>query len=338
MTKKLRDSGLDTETLQEVYTQILRARRLDQRLGLLQRAGKVAFNVSGQGQEIAQAAMVLAFDTQKDYFLPYYRDMTAFMLWGATPKDILLDSFGRADGPSSHGMQMPNHYSAKALNVVSQASTVASQLPLATGVAYGALLDQSDRLTLVTTGEGATAEGEFHEALNFAGVACLPLIFVIENNGYAISTPDKEEFAAKTLADRGQAYGMPGIDVDGLDFTATYLAFQKIVARARQGQGPTLVNLKVLRLLDHTSDDNQRIYRSKEELAALKAHDPLKTMTAQVLAEKIFTQAQLDDLEHQIKKEINVATDQAEAAPLPDLAVLQQQVFAPIVEGDGIYG
>ena len=338
MTKKLRDSGSDTQTLQHVYTKILRARRLDERLNLLQRSGKVAFNVSGQGQEVAQAAMVLAFDTTKDYFLPYYRDMTAFMFWGATPKDILLDSFGRQAGPSAHGMQMPNHYGAKKLRVVSQASTVASQLPLATGVAYGALLDQSDRLTLVTTGEGATAEGEFHEALNFAGVAQLPLIFVIENNGYAISTPDKEEFAAKTLADRGQAYGLPGIDVDGLDFTATYLAFQKVVARAKAGKGPSLVNLNVIRLLDHTSDDNQRIYRSKAELAALKAQDPLQTMTKQVLAEKIFTQAQLTALEQQLKKEINVATDQAEAAPLPDLAALSQQVFAPIAKETGIYG
>lgn len=338
MTKKLLDSGLDKATLQQVYRKILSSRRLDERLGLLQRTGKTSFNVSGQGQEIGQAAMVMAFDNQKDFFLPYYRDMTAFLFWGATSKDILLDSFGRAQGPSSHGMQMPNHYGAKALNVVSQSSTVSSQFPLATGVAYSALLDHSDRLALVTTGEGSTAEGEFHEALNFAGVAKLPVIFVIEDNGYAISTPDKEEFAARTLADRGPAYGMPGVDVDGLDFTATYLAFKEAVANGRKGNGPTLINLNVLRLLDHTSDDNQRIYRSDSELKALKEKDPLKTITAQVLAEGIFTQEALDDLEVQIKKEINLATDQAEAAPAPDLNVLGQQVFAPVEKGTGIYG
>ncbi|MFD1671910.1 thiamine pyrophosphate-dependent dehydrogenase E1 component subunit alpha [Agrilactobacillus yilanensis] len=338
MTQKLLASGLDKVTLQQVYTQILRSRRLDERLGLLQRTGKTSFNVSGQGQEIGQAAMAMAFEPEKDYFLPYYRDMTAFMFWGATPKEILLDSFGRAAGPSSHGMQMPNHYGSKKLHAVSQASTVSSQFPLATGVAYGAVLDQSDRLTLVTTGEGSTAEGEFHEALNFAGVAQLPVIFVIENNGYAISTPDKEEFAAHSLADRGAGYGMPGIDVDGLDFTATYLAFKEAVTRARAGEGPTLVNLNVIRLLDHTSDDNQRIYRSEAELKALQAKDPLKTLTAQVIAEGIFTEAEIATLEQQLKKEINLATDQAEAAPAPDLSVLGQQVFAPVEKETGIYG
>ncbi|WP_416353370.1 thiamine pyrophosphate-dependent dehydrogenase E1 component subunit alpha [Agrilactobacillus fermenti] len=338
MTAQLLDSGLSKTTLQTIYKQILSARRLDERLIQLQRTGKTSFNVSGQGQEIGQAAMVAAFDVKKDYFLPYYRDMTAFMLWGATMKDILLDSFGRAEGPSSHGRQMPNHYGAKHLNVVSQASTVASQFPLATGVAYSARLEQSDRVTLVTTGEGSTAEGEFHEALNFAGVAKLPAIFVIENNHYAISTPSNEEYAAKNLADRGAAYGIKGVDVDGLDFTATYLAFKDAVARARTGVGATLINLNVIRLLDHTSDDNQRIYRSKAELAALKAKDPLKTMTQQVLAEDIYTQAELDDLEAAIKKQINVATDQAEAAPLPDVASLTEQVYAPKEKGNGIYG
>lgn len=338
MTEKLLASGLTKDQLRQAYTQILRSRRLDERMGQLQRTGKTSFNVSGQGHEIGQAGMALACDPSKDYFLPYFRDMTAFMIWGATPKEILMDSFGRAAGPSSHGMQMPNHYSNSRLNVISQASTVASQFPVATGVAYSSILDKNDRVTVVTVGEGATGEGEFHEALNFAGVAKLPLIFVVQNNGYAISTPTNEEFAAKSLADRGQGYGMPGVDVDGLDFTATYLAFQKAVQAARNGDGPTLINMHVLRLLDHTSDDNQKIYRSEAEIKDAWAHDPLKTMTAQVLAENIFTQAELDDLESQLKKEINQATDQAEAAPLPDVSVLGQNIYAPTEKGSGIYG
>ncbi|KRM33113.1 branched-chain alpha-keto acid dehydrogenase, E1 component, subunit alpha [Agrilactobacillus composti DSM 18527 = JCM 14202] len=338
MTRKLQESGLTKAQLRVVYAQILRSRRLDERMLQLQRTGKTSFHTSGQGQEIGQAGMAMAFEPGKDYYLPYYRDMTAFMLFGITAKEILMDSFGRYDGPSGHGLQMPNHYAAKRVKAVSQSSTVASQYPVATGIAYGAKLENSDRVTLVTTGDGSTGEGEFHEALNFAGVAKLPVVFVIENNGYAISTPHNEEYAAKSLALRGQGYGIPGVDVDGLDFTATYLAFKEAVTRARKGDGATLINLHVLRMQDHTSDDNQRIYRSKAELAEVKAADPLKTITQQVLDEGIYTQAELADLEKQLKKDINVATDQAEAAPLPDLSVLSQNVFAPVDKESGIYG
>lgn len=191
--KTLKKSGLSKEELIQAYRQVLRGRRLDERLWQLTRIGKTSFNISGQGAEVAQVAMAMAFDPQKDYFLPYYRDMTACLVWGMTSKDILMGSFGKEADPSSHGRQMPNHYGSKEHNIVSFSSTVSTQMPLATGVGYAAQLQKADFVALTTTGEGSANQGEVQEAMNFAGVKKLPVIFVVENNEYAISVPIEEQ-------------------------------------------------------------------------------------------------------------------------------------------------
>ncbi|KRM99888.1 thiamine pyrophosphate-dependent dehydrogenase E1 component subunit alpha [Loigolactobacillus rennini] len=326
--KTLAASKLGKDDLIATYRLIKLGRRLDERLWQLNRIGKVAFHISGQGSEVAQAAMIKAFNTKRDYFLPYYRDMTAAMGWGVTAEQIMAGSLGKAADPSSHGRQMPNHYGSVAHRIVSFGSTVTTQYLLATGVAYAALLDHKDYVTLVTTGEGSTAQGDFHEALNIASIKKLPVVFAIENNGYAISTPNREEFAVKQLAERGKAYNMPAEAVDGHDFTATYQAFAKAVSRAEKGKGPTLIEVMVDRLTGHSSDDNQNVYRSKEEMAALKENDNVPLFEKQLSEEKILTPAEIANIDAEIKEMVNQATQAAEKLPAPAAETLLDHVYA----------
>lgn len=326
--QSLETTGLSREELIRAYEFVLLGRRLDERLWQLTRIGKSSFNISGQGAEVGQVAMALAFDLEKDYFLPYYRDMTACLVWGMTPKDILLGSFGKEADPSSHGRQMPNHFGSKAHRIVSHSSTVSTQFPLATGVGYGALLGDEDYIALTTTGEGSANQGEVHEAMNFAGVKNLPVVFVIENNGYAISVSIDEQYANETMAQRGQAYGFSGYRVDGSNFAETYLAFVKAAEKARKGEGPTLIEMMVERLTSHSADDDHTVYRSKEEIEQLKEVDALVVFEEQLIKENILTRDEMAEMDEKIQAEINEATDEAEAMPDPTPDSLYEEVWA----------
>ena len=324
----LKKTKLSKEQLIEAYRNALLGRRLDERLWQLTRIGKTSFNISGQGAEVGQVAMAMAFEHSKDFFLPYYRDMTACLVWGMTPKDVLLGSFGKEDDPSSHGRQMPNHYGSKEHNIVTHSSTVSTQIPLATGIGYAARLEEADYVALTTTGEGSFNQGEVHEAMNFAAVKQLPVIFVVENNGYAISVGRKEQYHNETMAQRGAAYDMEGIRVDGNDFAATYLAFTKAVEKARKNDGPTLIELMVERLTSHSADDDHSVYRSKEELESLKDKDPLLAFEKQLIDEGYLTPDDVAEMEKEIKELINKATDEAEAMPDPVAESIYEQVYA----------
>ncbi|EGO8438961.1 thiamine pyrophosphate-dependent dehydrogenase E1 component subunit alpha [Enterococcus faecalis] len=326
--KTLKKSGLSKEELIQAYRQVLRGRRLDERLWQLTRIGKTSFNISGQGAEVAQVAMAMAFDPQKDYFLPYYRDMTACLVWGMTSKDILMGSFGKEADPSSHGRQMPNHYGSKEHNIVSFSSTVSTQMPLATGVGYAAQLQKADFVALTTTGEGSANQGEVQEAMNFAGVKKLPVIFVVENNEYAISVPIEEQYANKRMADRAKAYGFEGVTVDGSDFTEVYLAFKEAVKAAREKKGPKLIELMVSRLTSHSADDDQSVYRSKEEIEEMKKNDAVKLFEKQLLEEGYLTDEDISKIDEEIRAEINQATDEAEAMPDPVPTSILEEVYA----------
>ncbi|MGH2230251.1 thiamine pyrophosphate-dependent dehydrogenase E1 component subunit alpha [Enterococcus faecalis] len=326
--KTLKKSGLSKEELIQAYREVLRGRRLDERLWQLTRIGKTSFNISGQGAEVAQVAMAMAFDPQKDYFLPYYRDMTACLVWGMTSKDILMGSFGKEADPSSHGRQMPNHYGSKEHNIVSFSSTVSTQMPLATGVGYAAQLQKADFVALTTTGEGSANQGEVQEAMNFAGVKKIPVIFVVENNEYAISVPIEEQYANKRMADRAKAYGFEGVTVDGSDFTEVYLAFKEAVKAAREKKGPKLIELMVSRLTSHSADDDQSVYRSKEEIEEMKKNDAVKLFEKQLLEEGYLADEDIAKIDEEIRAEINQATDEAEAMPDPVPTSILEEVYA----------
>ncbi len=327
--KALKESGLSNEQLLQAYRYVLTGRRLDERMWQLTRIGKSSFNISGQGAEVAQVAMALAFDTNdKDYFLPYYRDMTACLVWGMSPKDMLLGTFAKEADPSSHGRQMPNHYGSKAHRIVSHSSVVSTQYTLSTGVALGAQLSGDDYVTLVTTGDGSFNQGECAESMNFAGIKKLPLIFVVENNGYAISVSNEEQFASETLGMRGPAFGMPGERIDGSDFTEVYLTFKKYVKAARDGEGPALIELMVERLTSHSADDDHTVYRSEEDIQQMKEADSLLLMEEQLIDEGIATREELKQLDEEVKEEIDRATDEAEAMDEPAIDEMMDHVWA----------
>lgn len=328
--KKLKESGLSNDQLLQAYRYVLTGRRIDERMWQLTRIGKSSFNISGQGAELGQVAMAMAFNQEgaEDYFLPYYRDMTACIVWGMSPKDMLMATFAKEDDPNSHGRQMPNHYGSKEHRIVSHSSVVSTQYTLATGVAYGAMLEDNSYVTLTTTGDGSFNQGECAESMNFAAIKKLPVIFVVQNNGYAISVSNKEQYASETLAERGPAFGMPGERVDGADFTSTYLTFKKYVEAARNGEGPALVELMVERLTSHSADDDHTVYRSPEDLEALKKKDSLLVMEKQLIDEGIATIEELKAIDDEVKAEINKATDEAEAMPDPAIDSIADHVWA----------
>ncbi len=322
-------AGLPADLLLDMYTAMLRARRLDERCWILHRQGKIAFHISGMGHEAAQVGIAFAMRRGEDHLLPYYRDLTMVLACGMTPLDIMLGVFGKQGDPSSGGRQMPEHYSLRAKNIYSVSSPVATQVPQAAGVALAEKLRGGERVAVTCLGEGSTNQGDFHEALTWAGVHKLPLIVVVENNEYAISVPMEKEMAISRVSDRAVAYGVRGFTVDGLDPIATHIAAKEAIAIARTGGGTTLLEVRVVRLTPHSSDDDDSTYRSKEDKAALKISDPLPKFRGRLMDAGILSQQHDRELDEQIVDEVNRAQQAAEAAAYPDVAWAAGPVFAP---------
>jgi 2-oxoisovalerate dehydrogenase E1 component alpha subunit len=322
-------TALSADLLLDMYTAMLRARRLDERCWILHRQGKIAFHISGMGHEAAQVGIAFAMRRGEDHFLPYYRDMAMVLACGMTPLDVMLGVFGKQGDPSSGGRQMPEHYAHKAQNIYSVSSPVATQVPQAAGVALAEKLRGGDRVAVTCLGEGSTNQGDFHEALTWAGVHKLPLIVVVENNEYAISVPMEQEMAIARVSDRAVAYGVRGVTVDGLDPIATYNAAKEAVDRARTGSGTTLLEVCVVRLTPHSSDDDDSTYRSKEDKAALKISDPLPKFRGRLMDAGILSQQHERELDERIVDEVNHAHQTAETAPYPNVEWAAGPVFAP---------
>jgi 2-oxoisovalerate dehydrogenase E1 component alpha subunit len=255
--------------------------------------------------------------------------MAMVLACGMTPLDVMLGVFGRQGDPSSGARQMPEHYSLKAKNIYSVSSPVATQVPQAAGVALAEKLRGGDRVAVTCLGEGSTNQGDFHEALTWAGVHKLPLIVVVENNEYAISVPMDKQMAIPRVSDRALAYGVRGLTVDGLDPIATYQAAREAIDVARSGGGATLLEARVVRLTPHSSDDDDSTYRSKEDKAVLKISDPLPRFRGRLMDAGILSQQRDRELDEQIVDEVNHAQQTAEAAPYPPVAWAAGPVFAP---------
>ena len=322
------DAGMPHETLREMYHVVALARALDERIWQLNRAGKAPFVVSGQGHEAAQVGAAFALDGSKDVLLPYYRDLALCLAFGLTARDVMMSVLARADDPSSGARQMPAHYGSARLRIVSASSVVATQLPQATGVAYAAKLRGTGQVAFVCFGEGAASKGDFHEACNFAGIHDLPVIFFCENNRYAISVPLDLQSAIDNVADRAAGYGFSGVIVDGTDPLAVYQVVRDAADRARRGDGPTLIEAKVYRFHPHTSDDDDRTYRSQDEVKAWRARDPLPLFEARLREVGALDDASLAEIKTRITAEVDAATDAAEQAPFPDPATFDRHVYA----------
>jgi 2-oxoisovalerate dehydrogenase E1 component alpha subunit len=267
--------GLHAELVLEMYWHMLLARRLDERMWILHRQHKVAFHVSGIGHEATQVGAAYALKRGHDYVVPYYRDLCLSLCLGLTPRTLMLALYGKGEDPMSGARQMPAHYSSRALNIVSVSSPVATQIPQASGIGLAIQYQGTDQVVLTCFGEGSTAEGDFHEGLNWAGIFLLPVIFLCQNNQYAISVPVEREMPVRNVADRAYAYGMRGVIFDGNDMFEAYGAVKNAVLRARRGEGPTLLEAKTYRPVPHSSDDDDRTYRSREEVEHWKARDPI---------------------------------------------------------------
>lgn len=319
---------LPPETLREMYYYMLLARALDERMWLVNRAGKAPFVISCQGHEAAQVGAAFALTRGKDFILPYYRGLATVLVMGMTPLEVMLAVFARATDPSSGGRQMPAHYSSRRLKIVTQSSPVGTQIPHAAGIGLAEKLKGGDAVAWVSFGEGTTSQGDFHEGLNLAAVHRLPVIFQCENNEYAISVPQRMQMAVESVAERGHGYGMPGVTVDGTDVLAVYEVTRRAVQRARQGDGPTLIEARVVRLTAHSSDDNDRTYRPSSELQALRQHDPVARFGAYLHEIDMLDEAEERQLRERIAVEVDAATDAAEHAPLPDPETLLDHVYA----------
>jgi 2-oxoisovalerate dehydrogenase E1 component alpha subunit len=321
-------ADVDEQIMLDIYHFMFLARALDERMWLLNRSGKVPFVVSCQGHEAAQVGAAFALDRGKDFTLPYYRGLGTVLVMGLTPREVMLAVFARAADPSSGGRQMPAHYSHRRLKIVTQSSPVGTQIVHAAGVGLAEKIKGGDAVAWVSFGEGTTSQGDFHEGINLAAVQKLPVIFQCENNDYAISVPMHQQMAIASVADRGAAYGIPGVKVDGTDPLATYLATREAVARARSGAGPTLIEARCLRLTPHSSDDNDRTYRPSDELKAIRTHDPLACFRERLLAEGVLDDIRERELRQQIADMVDDATEFAERSPPPDPSTLMAHVYA----------
>lgn len=319
--------GFSDQDVLKMYQVILATRRMDERLWLLNRAGKIPFVVSGQGQEAAQVGAAFALNREKDYVAPYYRDYGFVLAWGMTIKEMMLNNFAKAEDPNSAGRQMPGHFGYRKLNMLTHSSPVTTQNPHAVGVALAAKLRGDDIVSFVTFGEGSSNQGDFHEAANFASVQKLPVIFLCENNHYAISVGLEHQLACEHVSDRAAGYGMFGKTFDGNDPLAAYAAVKEAADRARGGEGPSLLEADCYRLTPHTSDDNDMTYRTKAEVDEAKKHDGVKTFASYLRALDILTAEKENEMEAEILREIDEATEYAEKAPFADPESIYRYVY-----------
>ena len=323
--------GLKEEDLIEMYRFMLLARFCDERQWGLNRQGKAPFVVPVSGHEAAQVGSAWAFERGKDVFCPYYRDLALTLVAGFTPRDVFLGLFGKADDPSSGGRQMPAHWGAKDRNIITGSSPIATQCLHAAGIALSKKLKRSDAVVGTWFGEGGTSEGDWHGAMNFAGIHKLPLVLVCENNQYAISVHVSKQVAG-SVHGRAEGYGMPGAVGDGNDVLEAYKLTKEAVDRARAGEGPSLIELLTYRHYSHTSDDDDRTYRKKEEVEEWKAKDPIPRFEEYLKSVEMIDDKKIEEMRDQAKTEVTEQAKDAEAADFPDPSTAYDNVYAERVE------
>jgi 2-oxoisovalerate dehydrogenase E1 component alpha subunit len=321
--------GLTDEQLRQILRNMLMQRQLDNRGFQLNRQGKVPFALGSEGHEALQAGAAMAFHRGKDILAPYYRDLGLALGIGLTPFEIMLSIFARAQDHNG-GRQFPNHYSSRAAGMMSFSSILAAHIPHAVGAAYAMQYrGEKGRAVLVTCGDGTTSEGEWHESMNFAAIHKLPLVMLVENNEWAISTPLNKQMAQPEIWKRAAGYGMPGRRFNGFDPIETYGVVNEALDRARSGDGPTLLEGMCYRFLAHSTDDNDMTYRTKEEVTERRKMDPVPMFESAMLELGAIDAAGLDAMKKDVLRETNEATDKAEALPYPE----PSEVYTHLYEG-----
>jgi 2-oxoisovalerate dehydrogenase E1 component alpha subunit len=320
--------GLSDAQLLNMYYLMVLTRRTTDRMVALQRQGRVPFFISGQGHEATQVGTASAIKVGTDWVFPYYRDQGVCLTLGMTARDLMLDLFAKRDGPCSHGRQMPSHFGDVRFRIVSGSSPVATQTLHAVGCALASVRRGLSEVSITYLGEGSTAQGDFHEAMNFAGVHKLPVIFVIENNGYAISEPQWKEMAVQNVADRAAGYGFKGSVVDGNDILQVYQTTKWAMEEARRGHGPALIECKTYRIVPHSSSDDDRRYRTRKEVEEWAKKDPIDRFRNYLIGEHILTDDKDKELRQKAEDAVQDAVRYAEAAPDPPLEDAMRHVYA----------
>ena len=320
--------GLTDDDMLAMYRTMLTARLCDEAQFRLNRQGKAPFVVPVSGHEGCQVGTAWPLRRGQDVFLPYYRDMAVCLVAGMTPYDVFLGVFGKADDPSSGGRQMPAHWGSRRLNIISGSSPIATQIPHAAGIGYAIRYWGEDAVATCWFGDGGTSEGDWHEGLNFSGIHKLPVIWICENNRYAISVPLSKQMGVSSVADRAPAYGFEGVSVDGNDVLACYETMQRAVDRARSGGGPTLIECNTYRFHPHTSDDDDRTYRSREEVEEARARDPIVLFGNHLQELGLIDVDGAEQLRADIKAEVDAEVDRAWNARDPEPETAMWHLFA----------
>ncbi|TAM89958.1 thiamine pyrophosphate-dependent dehydrogenase E1 component subunit alpha [bacterium] len=320
---------LSKEQLRAIFRSMLLQRTVDNRGFQLNRQGKIPFAAGSEGHEAVQAGTGMAFQRGRDLLFPYYRDVGLCMASGFPTIEVFYSLFARAKD-NGGGRQFPSHLTKKSAGIYSFSSIIAGHMTHAVGAAYALKYrNEHDRVAICTFGEGATSEGEWHEAMNFAGVQRLPIVFVCENNQWAISTPQEKQMAVKDVAIKAAGYGMEGVIIDGFDPIAVYDAVTTAREKAVSGGGPTLIEAKCYRFLSHTTDDDDRTYRSKEEVESHRKDDPVPRFERWLVEHGIVSPADVEALKKDVLREVNECTDAAEAEPYPQAS----ELYTNLVEG-----
>ena len=319
---------LDEGTLLEMYGKMVLSRTLDERIWMLNRQGKAAIMASSQGHEAAQIGSVYALKRGTDQFYIYYRDLAVMLTLGMTPREIMLGFTAKVGEPLSGARQFPTHGAYPEIGLINLSNVIATQLPQAVGAALAIRMRREEGIVISYFGDGASSFGDSHEAMNFAAIHKLPVIFMCENNKYATSVPQRRQMAIDSVASRAEGYGMPGISIDGCDVIAVYEAVTEAAARARSGDGPTLIEAQVERYLPHTSDDDDTRYRPREEIEEARLRDPLKLFSERLTEMGVLDGATDERLYAEARTEVNTVTDAVEAAEYPQTHDFFEHVYA----------
>ncbi|HEX6487916.1 MAG TPA: thiamine pyrophosphate-dependent dehydrogenase E1 component subunit alpha [Candidatus Dormibacteraeota bacterium] len=323
--------GVDTE--RDAYLRIHRwmcqAKALDDRMHMLVRQGRAPFVGSSRGHEGIQVASTAALDQERDWLVPHYRGLANALVLGLTPREWMLAVFAKVDDPLSAGRNIPGGcFSSRRLRIASVSQVVSTWVPKAAGIAYASKVRGDGAAVLCSFGDGGVSEGDWHEGVNFAATHKLPVVFVCENNGYAISVPQRLQSGNPTLSERAAGYGMAGVTVDGTDVPACYAAAVEAVRRARAGEGPTLIEAKVRRINSHTSEDNQAKYRPPAEIEEAALHDPLLRFEDWLGARGWLTAADAQAVRAECDQDAAEAADWAEKQPDPKAEDLAKNLYA----------
>ena len=306
---------LTPDQLLDMFYWLKLIRGFDERLSILVRQGKVR---SGVYTGIGQEAIIVGtcFGLRKDdYVCPLHRDLGSFLMKGVEPRAMMAQMFGKATGLSK-GRDSALHSGVSELGIFGNTSMLGANLPVAAGLALTYRMEQTDAVVVAYFGEGASNVGDFHEALNFAGVQRLPILFIVENNQYAYSVPIEKSMAIDDVADRARGYGFDGVAINGNDVLAVYQSTQGALTRARSGEGPTLIECKTYRWHGHSEHD-KAFYRTDEELAMWKSRDPIPTFTTYLRTRNVLDDVKLQEIEARVAAVIGDAVEHATNAPDP---------------------